>query len=222
MEQTVANPSKRCKSKVTLVSSSLLFSKTKNNTNTCSLRSLFDFESIYNRYPKKLGKGPGIKRCQKENTEEGSFVDLGLAVDRFAAHHAKIGTDPQYIPYFSTFMSSWRDWLDPNVGRVDVDRAKKEEMATLDQEMREEVSGLIDTIFKKVGSEAKQAPSGEGWEIFKAHKKGEIEFGTYLDTNSILVADTAHRLQPRPFPQLAETLRNYCERRIWISKSTII
>jgi hypothetical protein len=78
----------------------------------------FDFSQAYQSYPRKMGKSEGIKRLNKEIRTEAEVQLLLQAVDRFKAHHEKEGTQKKFIPYFSTFVSHWRDWLDPDIGKT--------------------------------------------------------------------------------------------------------
>lgn len=90
--------------------------RTKSNARSRERKSEFDLESVYKKYPRKQGKQNGLKKLTREITTLAEFEDLNRAVDRFAAHHRARGTEPDFIPYFSTFVSSWRDWLDPETG----------------------------------------------------------------------------------------------------------
>jgi hypothetical protein len=106
-------------------------------------RESLDFESIYRKYPRKLGKAEGIKKAQREVTTPEAFAQLSGAVDRFVADLRRRGTEEKFIPYFSTFMSSWRDWLDPLAGTASVNSAgivkavQSPEADEFDRQMRE-------------------------------------------------------------------------------------
>jgi len=73
---------------------------------------------IYSRYPKKLGKSAGMRTAITQCKTPEKLELLDQAVTNYIAHIAKEGTERQYIMYFSTFMSQWRDWLDSDVGTV--------------------------------------------------------------------------------------------------------
>lgn len=79
-------------------------------------RRVFDFESLYNKYPRKEGKQKGLLTCRVQIKTEADFSLLSKAIDSYITHCAKNATDPKYIKMFSTFMNSWRDWLDPQTG----------------------------------------------------------------------------------------------------------
>lgn len=76
-----------------------------NITNTVT----FDLESIYRRYPRKLGKSKGIGKLEKEIRSQEDFEKLIVAVENYAA--SRRNQDPQYTKHFSTFVSEWRDWV---------------------------------------------------------------------------------------------------------------
>jgi uridine kinase len=63
----------------------------------------------YNSYPKKIGKSEGIKRLVRDVKNKGDVDLLNKAIANYSAHVA--GKEEQYIKQFSTFASSWRDWL---------------------------------------------------------------------------------------------------------------
>lgn len=72
----------------------------------------FDFEKIYQKYPRKEGKQKGIKTCQGQINTEETYQELIKAVDNYCAYCQKNAIERRYTKQFSTFMSSWRDWLE--------------------------------------------------------------------------------------------------------------
>ena len=74
------------------------------------------FESIYRLYPKKMGKSKGLQKYKKQVKTEKDQNDLKRAIHSFIKYHENRGTEEQFIPYFSTFMTSWRDWLEDDTG----------------------------------------------------------------------------------------------------------
>lgn len=75
----------------------------------------FDFESLYKKYPRKQGKGAGLKKCASQIKSQKDFDLLSTAIDNFSSYMRDSGRDIELIPYFSTFMTNWRDWLDPEI-----------------------------------------------------------------------------------------------------------
>lgn len=78
----------------------------------------FDFETLYKNYPRKMGKSQGIKKALREVKNQEDYHALDQAIEKFRKFHLQKGTEAQFIPHFSTFMSSWRDWCDPDAGKV--------------------------------------------------------------------------------------------------------
>lgn len=81
----------------------------------------FDFELLYQKYPRKVGKAEGIARLKTMIKTDQDYQDFSKAIDFYIAYLKKAGTEAQYIKHFSTFVGSagkpaWRDWLDPNAG----------------------------------------------------------------------------------------------------------
>jgi hypothetical protein len=92
--------------------------RTDGRTDTAALASArgFDFESLYQRYPRKLGKQKGIERCRKQILTAKDYEDLSRAIDRYRSYVRAQSVEEKYIKHFSTFMASYRDWLDPDAG----------------------------------------------------------------------------------------------------------
>lgn len=88
----------------------------RNVTNTAHVRAPLDFASLYQQYPRKIGKQAGIEKCKKTIKTREDFAALALAVRRYAAHCQREGTEPKFIKHFSSFMNSWRDWCEPDAG----------------------------------------------------------------------------------------------------------
>lgn len=66
----------------------------------------------YEIYPRKLGKTPGIKRLTKDIKNDKDCEDLILASENHA--RAMKGRETGFVPYFSTWVSEWRDWINPD------------------------------------------------------------------------------------------------------------
>jgi hypothetical protein len=79
-------------------------------------RTVFDFESLYQKYPRKEGKTRGIKIAEREIRTPEEYDLLSSAVDRYAKYCEAQGTEGKYIKHFATFMGCWREWLDPATG----------------------------------------------------------------------------------------------------------
>jgi hypothetical protein len=84
---------------------------------TPKARSDFDFRAVYQAYPRKLGKAKGLAKAAKDVKTDADYQALVGAVGRFVEHHRSAGTEEKFIPHFSTFMSEWRDWTEPDTGK---------------------------------------------------------------------------------------------------------
>lgn len=105
---------------------------------------ILDFEILYRKYPRKLGKQKGIATCKAQIRGPEEFQALSLAIDRYAEHCRKNATEPRYIKHFSTFMHSWRDWLEAEAGTFL--RLPEEEPEWVRQAKEEEARNKRDAV----------------------------------------------------------------------------
>jgi hypothetical protein len=78
-----------------------------------------DFEIFYSKYPRKVGKERGRKTFKAQIRSEDDLHSLNLALDNYIAYVKQNVREARYILHFSTFMNSWKDWLDPKAGSVE-------------------------------------------------------------------------------------------------------
>ena len=71
----------------------------------------FDFEKVYEGYPRKEGKTDGMKKCHSDIKSQIEYEDLIKAVAKYAKTCREERREKKYIKQFSTFMSTWRDWI---------------------------------------------------------------------------------------------------------------
>lgn len=107
-------------------------------------------ESVYKKYPRKLGKTEGIKKLMREIATPEDLESLSKAIDRFISHHKSAGTEPKYLPFFSTFVTSWKDWLDEDTGSVFAFASHKSNKREMTQEEKEAFAEQ-DRIRKELG-----------------------------------------------------------------------
>ena len=105
-----------------------------NNTQQNSTQH-FDFEILYKKYPLKKGKSDGISRLTKTVKSADEFELVSKAIDKYTHHIKKNGTEPKYIKQFSTFVSTWRDWLDDDAGTAIETKNKTNAQKMSDQNM---------------------------------------------------------------------------------------
>jgi hypothetical protein len=78
----------------------------------------FDFEKVYNLYPRKKGKSAGL-RWLKRHVRSSSRFDLVMeAVQNFANECNNRGTDENFIPYFSSWCPQFEDYINETGGGV--------------------------------------------------------------------------------------------------------
>lgn len=74
-------------------------------------KGAFDFEALYAKYPRKEGKTRGMDQCRRQIKTAADFHALDRAVETYRA--AVTGHERRFIKQFSSFMSCWRDYLEP-------------------------------------------------------------------------------------------------------------
>lgn len=79
----------------------------------------FDFEALYKKYPRKLGKSAGIAKAKSTVKTPEDYDRLSAAIDKFNEYHTQAKTEAKFIPYFSTFMSQWADWTESDAGKAE-------------------------------------------------------------------------------------------------------
>lgn len=105
-------------------------------------RVKLDFESLYLRYPRKLGKKKGIAACKVQIKTQIDFDNLKKAIAKYSAHCDKNRTEDKFIKHFSTFMNSWEDWLEDDAGQV-VKNGKTHVIEMSDAEYQRELESGI-------------------------------------------------------------------------------
>jgi hypothetical protein len=74
--------------------------------------AVFDFEVVWARYPRKLGKDEAARHFKAQVTTTKDFLDIQHALDRFKSKLQKDATEERFIPHGSTwFNKRWRDWI---------------------------------------------------------------------------------------------------------------
>jgi hypothetical protein len=71
--------------------------------------SQFDFEAIYNLYPKKQGKASGIAWLKAHVKTEHAYSDLRRAVRAYA--DSRVGQDSKFTKHFNFWVKVYRDWV---------------------------------------------------------------------------------------------------------------
>lgn len=111
---------------------------------------VFDFESIYNAYPRKEGKTNGFKKLASEIKSIDDYNLLKEAVSNYA--NQVDGQDKKYIKLFSSFTSVWRDYIEVEEFGDPAEIARRkfcEENEAAEAEMRRKWSSVTDMIRAK-------------------------------------------------------------------------
>lgn len=72
----------------------------------------FDFESVYDAYPRKEGRKKGLQRCRSQITTRLKYDALVKAVKNYAEKVAIEGTETRFVKQFDTFVNCWEDWVE--------------------------------------------------------------------------------------------------------------
>lgn len=97
-------------------------SKTEDQTKQVAQKQVLSdsvIESIYKEYPRKVGKAKGLAKLKSQLKTQTDLELCVRALAKFKKYHIDKGTLGEYIPHFSTWVSSWKDWLDEDVGAID-------------------------------------------------------------------------------------------------------
>lgn len=77
---------------------------------SASVPARFDFEALYSKYPRKVGKTQGIKRCETQIKTQEDYDLLSRSIDNYARQVKD--SEPKFIKHFSSFMGVWRDYAE--------------------------------------------------------------------------------------------------------------
>lgn len=90
-----------------------------------------EIERIYaEHYPLKIGKQKGVEKLSSEIRSEHDLNQLAAAIARYKSN-IKPGTEPKFIKHFSTFATTWREWLDPSAGQADSIAVEKADLSQI-------------------------------------------------------------------------------------------
>lgn len=81
----------------------------------------FDFKSLYNEYPRQSGLTSALSKLRAQIKTQQDFDDCLLAIKKYREVIVRLKTEPAYVLHFKTFVSSWRDFLEPNYGKTDIE-----------------------------------------------------------------------------------------------------
>ena len=73
--------------------------------------TIVHFESLWLKYPNKLGKKAALRHYKASVKTEQDVANISLALENFLSSDV-CKRDPQYIPHGSTWFNNWADWVD--------------------------------------------------------------------------------------------------------------
>lgn len=94
-------------------------------------KSDFDFDLIYENYPRKVDKFGGLKKCKTQITSQKKYDDLGRAIEKYKNFCAENGYTGKYVKNFNSFMTNWPQWLENDMGECNIDTTAIEEARIL-------------------------------------------------------------------------------------------
>lgn len=71
----------------------------------------FDFEKVWNLYPKKFGKKQSEKHFKASVKTEQDYNELTKAINNYNEQIKQNKTEDKYIKHGSTFFNNWRDYV---------------------------------------------------------------------------------------------------------------
>lgn len=77
---------------------------------------IYDYEFLYSLFPRKEGKKIGVARCKTIITSDEKYKQVETSIKNYTKYCIDEKTEKQFIKIFSSFMSSWEDWLDSETG----------------------------------------------------------------------------------------------------------
>ncbi len=84
-----------------------------------------DLEVVYSMYPRKEGKSKGLEKAAIQIKTNEDLLKLKEAVIAYKEKLERDETPREFVKHFDTFMTSWRDCLDPDYGSTETFVKKK-------------------------------------------------------------------------------------------------
>lgn len=85
---------------------------------------VYDFEKLYAAYPRKMGKKRGFSKLRTIVKSPEIFDRILVAIERYREHLSREKTETRFVKHFDTFVNSYTDWLDPDIGSVNLTKSK--------------------------------------------------------------------------------------------------
>jgi len=82
------------------------------NKNKKSKQKTYDFESVWIKYPKKIGKSVALGTFNITVKNDEDFKDINRAVDNYNKHIKNSTIESKYIKTGGNWFEDWKDWID--------------------------------------------------------------------------------------------------------------
>jgi hypothetical protein len=73
----------------------------------------FDFDLVYENYPRKMGKKKGIEKLRRSVKTQEEHTLLLTAVENYKNYVQAQRIEPQFMKHFDTFTNCWQDFINP-------------------------------------------------------------------------------------------------------------
>ncbi|QDP68097.1 MAG: hypothetical protein Unbinned5081contig1003_29 [Prokaryotic dsDNA virus sp.] len=70
----------------------------------------FDFETLYDAYPRKEGKQLGLKKCKARIKTNKAYLEFKVAINNYSQFVASNGIQRQFVKKFCNFLECWEDY----------------------------------------------------------------------------------------------------------------
>ncbi len=74
----------------------------------------FDFDSLWKRYPKRLGKKEALRHFKATVKTDEDWQNINKALDNYL-HSKNVKENTQFIQHGSTWFNNWQDWIELDV-----------------------------------------------------------------------------------------------------------
>ena len=71
-----------------------------------------DFEKLWEKYPRKLGKNKALTHFKAQVKNEQDLKDINIALDNYLKSENVVKGNEKYIQHGSTWFNNWKDWID--------------------------------------------------------------------------------------------------------------
>ncbi|MDD5551490.1 MAG: hypothetical protein PHS34_09535 [Candidatus Omnitrophica bacterium] len=74
-------------------------------------KTMFDFESLWKRYPKRLGKKEALRHFRATVKTDEDWQNINKALDNYL-QSKNVKENTQFIQHGSTWFNNWQDWIE--------------------------------------------------------------------------------------------------------------